>query len=183
MAVEKESKIYNVSLITYCPLSFVETVLKNHVSQLKAFSYCLHDRDKDKEPHIHIIIISKMPMLLQTYINWFKFIDENDNKVNTFGEKLVDIKGAYQYLLHLNSPEKYQYDEKQRKTFNTDFFELKNHEDKSILALTDILAGCSLRDCALRYGRDFIYHYAHMRQLIIDIEQQEGIVLLNINKK
>lgn len=180
--VTKESKVYNVLLVSYAPVSFISDTLKNHISQLKAYSYCFHDRDKDKVPHTHILICSTMPMYIDTYINWFKYINDNNELEKTLGQKCVDIKGSYQYLIHENNLEKFQYKVTDRYTYNSDFFNLSNHEDKSILALTDILAGCSLRDCALRYGRDFIYHYAHMRQLIIDIEQQEGITLLNIKK-
>ena len=185
MAVEKESKIYNVSLISYAPVSFIKSTLENHLSQIKAFSFCYHDRDiddngKPKEPHIHILICSKMPMYLSTYINWFKYINDNGEKENTLGQKLVDIKGSYQYLIHENDPDKFQYEPTERISYNSDFFVFCDPEDKAKLALTDILAGCSLRDCALRYGRDFIYHYGHMRQLIKDIEEQEGISLLNI---
>lgn len=182
MADFKETKIYNVSLISYAPVSFIKSVLENHISQLKAYAFCFHDRDTDKEPHTHILICCKSPMYLQTYINWFRYINENDQLQNTFGQKLVDIKGAYQYLIHENDLEKFQYLPTDRKSYNAEFFSISSHEDKAILALTDILAGCSLRDCALRYGRDFIYHYAHMRQLILDIEEQEGITLLNIKK-
>ena len=182
MSTSKETKIYNVSLISYAPVSFIKSVLENHISQIKAFAYCFHDRDKDKVPHTHILICSKMPMYLDTYINWFKYINDKNELENTLGQKLVDIKGSYQYLIHENDLDKFQYLQTDRNSYNSDFFTLSSHEDKSILALTDILAGCSLRDCALRYGRDFIYHYAHMRQLILDIEQQEGITLLNIKK-
>lgn len=182
MADFKETKVYNVSLISYAPVSFIETILKNHISQLKAYSFCFHDRDYDKEPHTHILICSKMPMYIDTYINWFKYINENGQLEKSLGEKLVDIKGSYQYLIHENNPEKFQYSKTDRKSYNEEFFHISNQDDKATLALTDLLAGCTLRDCALRYGRDFIYHYGHIRELYNDIAKQEGLPLLNIKK-
>ncbi len=183
----EESKIYNASLVSYAPISYISSVLKNHISQLKAYSYCYHDKDLDennklKIPHTHILICSKQPLKISTFCNWFNYINSNGEKENTLGQKCIDIKSAYQYLIHENDIDKYQYFFENRITFNSDFFSVVNKEDKSLLALTDILAGCSLRDVALTYGRDFIYHYGHFKQLVLDIEQQEGITLLNIKK-
>lgn len=178
----KESKIYNVSLISYAPTQFIESVLKSHISSLKAYSFCFHDRDIDKKPHTHILICSKYAMYLQTFINWFRYINDNGQIENTLGEKCIDIHSSFEYLIHENNPEKFQYSFEDRVTYREDVFYITEKVDKSILALQDILAGCSIREIALKYGRDFIFHYSHFRQLVLDIEQQEGITLLNINK-
>lgn len=182
MSTNKENKVYNVSLVSYAPLSFIEDTLKFHISQLKAYSFCFHDKDEGKKPHTHIVICSKMPLKVSTYCNWFNFVNDNGLKEQTLGEKCIDVKSSFNYLCHLDNPEKFQYPIDDRIVFNPDFFDHSSTDDLSVLALTDLLSGCSIRETALKYGKSFIYHYSHFRSLLIDIGEQEGISLFS-NKK
>lgn len=78
----------------------------------------LHDHDLDptgepKKPHYHVICYYEAP----TTSNQVK--QNICDKLNgTIPIKLESMKGMYRYHLHLDNPEKYQYDDRDRKLYN-----------------------------------------------------------------
>lgn len=73
----------------------------------------LHDKDVDatgepKKPHYHIIINYDGP----TTFNHVKKLCDSLNM--TIPIKLESLRGMYRYHLHLDNPEKYQYDDRDR---------------------------------------------------------------------
>lgn len=78
----------------------------------------LHDKDinptgEDKKPHYHVICSYGNPTTQ-------KNVKENvcDLVNGTIPIKLESIKGMYRYHLHLDNPEKYQYDDRDRTFIN-----------------------------------------------------------------
>lgn len=78
----------------------------------------LHDKDMDptgevKKPHYHVIIYYEGPTT-------YNQVNENVcKKLNaTIPIKLENLKGMYRYHIHLDNPEKYQYDDRERIFFN-----------------------------------------------------------------
>lgn len=78
----------------------------------------LHDKDlnptgEPKKPHYHVICYYENPTTS-------KAVKENvTDKLNgTIPIKLESMTGMYRYHLHLDNPEKYQYDDRERKFFN-----------------------------------------------------------------
>lgn len=78
----------------------------------------LHDKDVNptgeiKKPHYHCIVYYENPTT-------FKNVKENVcDKLNaTIPIKLESMRGMYRYHLHLDNPEKYQYDDRDRKFYN-----------------------------------------------------------------
>jgi len=78
----------------------------------------LHDKDLDptgdsKKPHYHCIVY---------YENATTFKNVKDNvcdRLNaTIPIKLESMRGMYRYHIHLDNPEKYQYDDRDRKFYN-----------------------------------------------------------------
>lgn len=78
----------------------------------------LHDKDinpdgEPKKPHYHVIVYYDNPT---TYKN------VNDNVCKplnaTIPKKLESMRGMFRYHLHLDNPEKYQYDDRDRQFFN-----------------------------------------------------------------
>lgn len=77
----------------------------------------LHDKDlnpdgKEKKEHYHFIFAYEGPT---TYTN-VKSLCENFNM--TIPIKLESIRGMYRYHIHLDNPEKYQYDDRDRILLN-----------------------------------------------------------------
>lgn len=78
----------------------------------------LHDRDIDptgepKKAHYHCIVYYENPT---TYKNVYENVCVPLNA--TIPKKLESMRGMFRYHLHLDNPEKFQYDDRDRKFFN-----------------------------------------------------------------
>lgn len=78
----------------------------------------LHDKDIDptgepKKPHYHVICYYENPT---TYNSVKSNVCDKLNA--TIPQKLESIRGMYRYHIHIDNPEKYQYDDRDRRLFN-----------------------------------------------------------------
>lgn len=95
----------------------------------------LHDKDVNptgevKKPHYHIILNYEGP----TTYNHVKQLCDSLNM--TIPIKLESLRGMYRYHLHLDNPEKYQYDDRERillNGFNTDVDQLTRTEVNKLI--------------------------------------------------
>lgn len=179
-------RVRSFSLSTYLTKSEVAEVLRKHDRQIRAFAYILHDRDinKDGSPkprHIHILIRTVNSRTVDDVRNWFKGpVDDRGLPVNTLGQVMHDIGSSFEYLTHDTeaaiSAGKFRYDPAGIVSNDVEYFKgtSERDEDNISLAVIDLCNGVPLRDVALRYGRDFIIHYASIKLLFNDIQLQEG---------
>lgn len=78
----------------------------------------LHDSDlnptgEEKKPHYHVICYYENPTTANNvYENVCKLLNA------TVPQKLESMKGMYRYHIHLDNPEKHQYDDRDREFFN-----------------------------------------------------------------
>ena len=112
---------YPESLPTDWKDKLIETGLQIAISPL-------HDKDINptgevKKPHYHIIFNYEGP----TTYNHVKELCDSLNM--TIPIKLESLRGMYRYHLHLDNPEKYQYDDRDRTLLN-------GFDSKSVDALT-----------------------------------------------
>ena len=112
---------YPESLPTDWKDKLIETGLQIAISPL-------HDKDINptgevKKPHYHIIFNYEGP----TTYNHVKELCDSLNM--TIPNKLESLRGMYRYHLHLDNPEKYQYDDRDRILLN-------GFDPKSVDALT-----------------------------------------------
>lgn len=96
------------------PVDFIE---KLRETGLQIAMSPLHDKDlnptgEEKKPHYHFILAYEGPT---TYSN-VKSLCESFNM--TIPIKLESLKGMYRYHIHLDNPEKYQYDDRDRVLIN-----------------------------------------------------------------
>ncbi|MCI5967272.1 MAG: replication protein [Tenericutes bacterium] len=120
----------------------------------------LHDKDVDptgesKKPHYHVIC-------QYTNTTTAKNVKENVcDKVNgTIPIKLESIKGMYRYHLHLDNPEKYQYDDRDRIFING--FDVSN-----VNALTQTEVQKIMKDLTSLIIDNEIYEYADLLNLLL----------------
>ena len=120
----------------------------------------LHDKDinptgESKKPHYHVIC---------QYGNTTtaKNVKENVcDKVNgTIPIKLESIKGMYRYHLHLDNPEKYQYDDRDRIFING--FDVSN-----VNSLTQTEVQKIMKDLTSLIIDNEIYEYADLLDLLL----------------
>ena len=138
------------------PINYIEVLQE---SGLQVAISPLHDRDVNpdntyKKPHYHIILCYEGP----TTYNNVKQLTDSLNM--TIPIKLESIKGMYRYHLHLDNPEKFQYDDRDRillNGFDPSIFELTKTEvnrlkgqlvdfivDNDIVEYSDLI--CLLRE-------------------------------------
>lgn len=97
------------------PLNYTDIIRNTGLPM--AFSP-LHDKDlnptgEEKKPHFHVICYYENPTTLSNvYENVCKPLNA------TIPLKLESMRGMYRYHLHLDNPEKYQYDDRDREFFN-----------------------------------------------------------------
>ena len=172
-----DGRAYTWSLVSYAPYSN----LLDLFDAAKHWAYCYHDKE-ESEPHYHIIATFNQQVSLNT------IRETISSEQNTLGECRrkcgnkwisLNVKALYGYLIHLNLPDKYQYDVKNRIVDDMQYWlrydelaEVKKSEDNEIL-LQDILRqDMSHSDWELymikTYGKEFIRHRRHYNEFRFD---------------
>lgn len=168
--------------ITYIPKERLDLLLKENLSLIRRYCYILHDRDfhldgSPKEPHIHLWISFINKKSLRQLIDMLYVELEDGSKPNTLDELCDNNFVAQRYLLHLDNPEKAQYDIDEIVSFNVDLSNIFEVTSKGLCweidALSMLVNGESKFDVAKKYGRDFIYHYLQFKALANDIREEE----------
>lgn len=132
----------------------------------------LHDKDinpdgTEKKPHYHIIFYFDGPT---TYNHVKEMCDEIKA---TIPIKLESLRGMYRYHIHIDNPEKYQYDDRDRKLFNG--FDSKNADmltENEIDKLTNEILDFIEDNDIIEY-----------RDLLHILKQNELLTLLKVAKK
>ena len=164
----------NMTVMTYADESFIKSVLDLHEQQLIAWSYILHDKfskdelgDKDhKEPHFHLVLRLSRPFTESAISKWFTHYNDEGLKQRVDVIITDDPYESYDYLIHLHSPEKYQFNPSERITYNqSKFIRHKDDtsDDNAINALDDMLNGRNIYTICRKYGRDVIYHLPQLK--------------------
>lgn len=171
------------SCVTYLSHEQLQQCLQRAGDMIRGFAYCYHDKDlkedgTPKEPHTHLVLWLYNNRSINSLRGWFDrgFRDEKGEKINTMIQPCHDIKAAAEYLYHANDPDKYQYPPESVVYSDPDLFINPDtqKDDIMVLALQDLLDGVSWKDCAMKYGRDFIVHAGHISKLFDLINREEG---------
>lgn len=161
------------SIMTYLRPTDIAKVFDDKCDKVRAYAYCTHDKDENTEPHTHVIVWLNTPYPSSSIKNWFRGEDVKGELANTLAEPCKDIAAMFRYLTHKDNPDKYQYGDDDVICSDPSMFEDDVQTDDTWTAVDDLLNGVPLKEVARRYGRDFIYHYSHIRQLVNDIRMEE----------
>lgn len=181
----------NFSLVTYASEPDIISILDSKLASgvLRGYAFGFHDRDlydrdipergikkgDPKEPHTHIVLRLYNPSTIKSVLSWFaRLFDSDGNPITTLGEFATDFKACFRYLIHADHPDRAQYDSSIIRCSDESLFQSGASDDTSFLALQAMYEGHSLYEIARIYGRDFIFHYSHLRTLLIDIREQEA---------
>lgn len=166
------------ALVSYVDEATICRVLDVKSDMIRHYAYIRHDQD-ESTPHWHIVLQLYTPLAQSTVINWFRAVDSAGQPINTLAEPAAAIDSLYNYLTHSDdisvAAGKHLYDASSISCDDpSQFAPAASLQDSAAMALSDLLEGrLSLRECALKYGRDFIYHYSSYRQLLTDIRYEE----------
>lgn len=164
----------NMCIMTYCTEEHIKSVLELHETELIAWSYIYHDKftkeelgDKErKEPHFHLVLRLSRSFTESAVSKWFTFYNAEGLKQRVDAIITDDPYESYDYLIHLHSPEKYQFSPNERITYNQSKFirgKDKTSDDNAINALEDMLSGRNIYTVCRKYGRDVIYHLPQLK--------------------
>lgn len=124
----------------------------------------LHDNDlnptgEPKKPHYHVICYYENNTTQ-------KNVKENicDRLNGTIPIKLESMVGMYRYHLHLDNPEKYQYDDRDRKFFN-------GFDTNKVTSLTYFEVSKILREIQVFIQNNNIYEYSDLLDILLDNEK------------
>ncbi len=123
----------------------------------------LHDKDINvdgtpKKPHYHVICYYKNPTTSRAVKEYV-----TDKLNGTIPIKLESMIGMYRYHLHLDNPEKYQYDDRQRRFFN-------GFDVNKVDALTYTEVSKLLQQIQKFIIKNKILEYADLLDILLDSE-------------
>lgn len=123
----------------------------------------LHDKDinptgEAKKPHYHVICYYENPTTQ-------KSVKENVSDIlnGTIPIKLESMTGMYRYHLHIDNPEKYQYNDKDRKFYN-------GFDVSKVDSLTYFEIDKTLRELQQFIEKNDIREYRDLLKILLDNE-------------
>ena len=102
----------------------LKAILVNNGSTFKHYAYILHDKDNEEQPHYHLCLEYKNARTFTQVKSMFEGAHVEDMEYKNM---------SYQYLIHKNDPEKYQYPIDNVMTLEKDYYTLmlnNNEYDK-----------------------------------------------------
>lgn len=182
-------RAYTWCLVAYDTISELSERIKELYDSciLSHYAYIIHDKDvylesgkndvseyKKGDPrpsHIHFILVFKINVSLKKINELLNFPSDK----NLFGEPTKNKSGFADYLLHKNTPQKYQYDTSEVVSDNYNYFcsKIGDSENNYIVNLLNDLINqdVSFLELAKRYGRDLVINfrsYLSFANLIIE---------------
>lgn len=140
-----------------------------------AWAYIVHDKDVNedgtpKQPHIHFVA------------KWEDGIRLSYLGKHTRGQQThVDVckhgtKASVAYLTHKKQPTKHQYNDTDVVSFNIDVLleTKKQRKEKDNECFLDDLVALSMRELAVKYGRDLMKNFKSYQEFICDMNVQEA---------
>lgn len=179
------NRFRSFTLIFYAGALELDKLLMKYSVRISHYAYIIHDKDVYQEdlqdndgnyvhrkgeiekPHIHLLIDfynAHTPNAVK------KLFTTELDKPRV--ERVVDKVAQYEYLIHKNDPDKYQYEKSAIISDDINYYEKlcisgekRDSDDKAISIVNDILVGISPRILMHRYGRDFIIHYNQYKDM------------------
>lgn len=173
------------TIVFYAGAVELNKFLLKYSVRISHYAYIVHDKDvyqedlKDNDgnyvhkageiekPHIHLLVDfynAHTPNAVK------KLFTTEVDKPRV--ERVSDKVAQYEYLIHKNDPDKYQYPKSSIVSDDINWYdklcisgEKRDSDDKAISIVNDILAGISPRILMHRYGRDFIIHYNQYKDM------------------
>lgn len=181
----KSARGYSFGIVSYASIEELQPLLKT----AKHYAYILHDKDEGKDAHYHIYAT------FHTAKSFKGVCGLVESEQNTFAELLKgSADDLLSYFTHSNALNKYQYDASEIVYDNDSKYwsrgankEAKEQENGQFLE--DLLSAKSLREMAIKYGRDFMRNYqsyANFREAVRaeemrDLEKQLDGQIASVN--
>ena len=164
-------RYYSFRIITYAREEEFQNLLKYGTK----WEYIFHDKDVKedgtlKEPHWHINIILREWKTIKGVCNLI------EGSQNSLAIPMNDKRDAHEYLTHKNDPDKFQYSENLIKSSEKKLWkeiESKTDENENFIEIVESQA-MTLREKAIRLGKDYIKNYFKYESFIKEMQEQEA---------
>lgn len=177
---------------TYISTDEVVKYLKR-CAWVQHWAVILHDKDKHevdgelvlKEAHTHILIHTYHQKTTSAIVKNFDRLARQlnaDNPQNTLMQICQDSHMMYRYHRHLDDIQKYQYPEADRivdditywnRLCDTDTM-TESGQNLGLSMVDDLINGASSRAMVERYGKEYIYHQKHIKDVAYSITREES---------
>lgn len=164
-------RYYSFRIITYASEQEFQNLLKYGTK----WEYIFHDKDikedgTPKEPHWHINIVLREWKTIKGVCSLI------EGSQNSLAIPMNDKKEAHEYLTHKNDPEKFQYSENLIKSAEKKLWketESASDENECLIAILESQT-MSLREKAIKLGRDYMKNYYKYESFIREMKEEEG---------
>lgn len=179
--ISSNARVRHFDVVFYGSLEELLHIIHEYRARIQRYAFILHDKDEYdddvifvdtgkiihrkgdiKVNHFHLVVSFYNACTLSACAKIFR--TEKDNpRVFSVGDMLK----CYEYLIHKNNPDKYQYNKRDIVSDDLNYFERlrivgeRNERDNIAEQIVmDLLAGVNTRIMVIRYGRDFIINMA-----------------------
>lgn len=166
--------------VLYINKEDVLLILEKNLSIINRYALIEHSRDfyddgKEKPTHIHLWVQFFNKKSIKQVQELFYVFDEDKQKPCTVLSELCQNNHISQrYLLHLDDPQKAQYEFEEIISYNVDLSNIYDcyatDGEWEYECLRRMVDGEDKLELAREYGRDFIYHYFQFKTLCNDIK-------------
>lgn len=171
-AEDKYKRFRKVSLLTY-ELDALQEFLQ--VTNPYSFAWICHDKDVHEDgspvkPHYHAVVKYDNGVRVS---HMKKVFNENVTFEVPWNDQAIS-----EYLLHTNSPDKFQYDANELTSYTESgrramFVTKEEYQAETMCELINDLQCLTMRELALKYGRDMMLNYSKYMRFVDDMIAQE----------
>ena len=181
-------KSRNFSCVLYGNIHNLEDFVNNAETIPRAYAYIVHDKDildngDLKRLHIHLILCySNARSIDSVEKSLLEYMNKNElEHQNVFIEPCRNVKSAFDYLIHKNNKDKYQYSLDDVVCSSIEFFQHQSSTNDFISQVLDFIEGCdrvvTYTELLRRYGN--ILSMCRVNWIYVLKEHNESYYLMN----
>lgn len=192
--INSPARVRHFDIVFYGTVDELLKIIHTYRARIQRYAFIFHDKDvyqedvKDdinntfihrkgdiKVNHFHVVISFYNGCTLKACAKLFT--TENDKpRVYSIGDMCI----AYNYLIHKDDPDKYQYRKCDIVSDDLSYYEKllihgekSESDNKAEQIIMDLLAGVCTRVMVSRYGRDFVIHQSQYRDCVDRIRLED----------
>lgn len=191
--INSSNRVRHFDVVFYGTVEQLLDIIKIYRERIQRYAFILHDKDvylddlKDdngnflhrkgdiKKPHIHLVVSFFNACTLRACSRLFT-TELDKPRVFSIGDMCL----AYDYLIHKNDSDKYQYRKCDILSDDLSYYEKlliqgekSESDNKAEQIIIDLLAGVCTRVMVSRYGRDFVIHQSQYRECVSQIRLED----------
>lgn len=172
-------RLRKFNIVTYLSENQLKDVLLQFNCDIKGYAYIFHDKDKDeqgkkKEKHVHLMLFTYNSHTCSAIKKWFRAFDKKKKLINVLVEPMIDEQSSYEYLIHKNDKDKYQYKAIRIRKYNVHYSIYESVRDYDVFTelVLAYMENRNTNEMVLRYGRNFIVNFKNIQAVCNQINSE-----------